>query len=76
MPRWNYGWNYGDTIDGIYVIEREDKPGHYRWEPRPATIVGFSVPIECIRRNTGWLGDVLVRFADGTQSWQTLTPRR
>lgn len=68
-------WNHGDAIDGIRVTPRADNPREYRAEHMPAVIVGFSSPAWVVRGNWGWLGDVLVRFPDGTESWQSLSPR-
>lgn len=68
-------WTHGDAITGRYVTPREDNPREFKCEERPAVIVGFSAPGWVVARNWGWLGDVLVRFEDGKQSWQSLQPR-
>lgn len=71
----NRPWSYGDKIDGIYVMPRADNPREFQSEIRPAVVVGFSAPRWVVERNWGWLGDVLVRFADGRENWQALSPR-
>lgn len=68
-------WVHGDAIDGIFLLPHPTKRGEYTSEIRPATIVGFSAPDWIVARNWGHLGDALVRFECGHQSWQSIEPR-
>jgi hypothetical protein len=68
-------WTYGDKIDGIYVKPDPNKSREFVAETQDAVIVAFSAPYWVVQRNWGWLGSVLVQFADGTKAWNGLRPR-
>ncbi len=64
-------YNYGEAIQGAYVLPHPNKRHEFLAEMRPAKVAGFSHPNHACR-DWGWRGSVLVEFEDGKKSWQPL----
>lgn len=62
--------DYGSKTIGYFAIPHPTKKNEFIGEKRECTVIGFSHPNHR-NRDWGWRGDILVKDANGNQTWNT-----